>query len=87
MFKDFRFTVPCVFFNSGVKATISFTNVYLLLHVDYRAVIFSWGFIFASKERVTVGGFPVNYEVALSFSRGVILCINERVSRVPYFPR
>ena len=30
MFKDFRFTVPCVFFNSGVKATISFTDVSII---------------------------------------------------------
>ena len=52
VFKDFRFTVLSVFFNSGVKATISFTNVSTFTSrtgkfVDYRAVIFSWGFIFA----------------------------------------
>ena len=44
MLKDFRSTVPCVFFNSGVKAKISFTDVSTFTSrigkfVNYRAVI------------------------------------------------
>ena len=82
-----------MFFDSGVEAAmICFTDVSTFTsrtgelyttELWYLAGVLS---LFGSNELLLVV-FQLMMKLHFNFSSGVILCINERVSLVPYLPR